>query len=194
MSGAPADKCKVPRAFWRAVERVGLPPSAVLRQARLPATLHLDGQGLVTTAQYFALWNALEELSAAPALGIKLVVSADTAIIRPRRSPHSMHGTIATASPGSRDSNGCAHLNNCISLRRTASARSPRSGFTQLNQSRPSPPTSPLRFSSSSGVEVRDSALRPVVSNLRAPIRRAVCIGIISDVWCATVRRAMRWS
>ncbi|TIV72136.1 MAG: helix-turn-helix domain-containing protein [Mesorhizobium sp.] len=83
MSGVPGDKCKVPRAFWRAVERLGLPASAVLRQARLPATLHLNEQAFVTTTQYFALWRALEELYAKPALGIRLVEVADTAIHPP---------------------------------------------------------------------------------------------------------------
>lgn len=83
MSGIPGDKCKVPRAFWRAVERLGLPASAVLRQARLPATLHLNEQAFVTTAQYFALWKALEELYPAPAAGIRLVEAADTAINPP---------------------------------------------------------------------------------------------------------------
>ncbi|WP_348628715.1 hypothetical protein [Mesorhizobium sp. WSM3879] len=42
MGAAPADKCKVPQAFWRAIEGLGLPAAAVLRQARLPATLHLN--------------------------------------------------------------------------------------------------------------------------------------------------------
>ncbi|RUX46261.1 MAG: helix-turn-helix domain-containing protein [Mesorhizobium sp.] len=83
MSGIPADKCKVPRAFWHAVERLGVPASGVLRQARLPATLHLSEKAFVTTAQYFALWRALEELSAEPTLGIKLVQAADTAIHPP---------------------------------------------------------------------------------------------------------------
>ncbi|RAZ93051.1 AraC family transcriptional regulator [Mesorhizobium hawassense] len=83
MSGVPGDRCKVPRAFWRAVERVGLPAPAVLRQARLPATLHLNEQAFVTTAQYFALWRALEELYAKPDLGLRLVEVADTAIHPP---------------------------------------------------------------------------------------------------------------
>jgi len=79
MSGTPADRCKVPQAFWRAIERIGLTPAAVLRQARLPATLHLGGHGAVTTTQYFSLWKALEELAADPGLGIKLVEKTDTA-------------------------------------------------------------------------------------------------------------------
>jgi AraC-like DNA-binding protein len=74
-----ADKCKVPPALWRAVNQIGVPTAALLRQARLPATLHLSGQGLVTTAQFFALWHALEELTGDPALGIKLVAGTPTA-------------------------------------------------------------------------------------------------------------------
>lgn len=83
MSVMPADKCKVPQAFWRAVERIGLPPSAVLRQARLPATLHLGEDGMVTTSQYFAIFRALEELVPEPALGLRLVREADTAVHPP---------------------------------------------------------------------------------------------------------------
>ncbi|AYG62675.1 AraC family transcriptional regulator [Rhizobium jaguaris] len=83
MTAIPADKCRVPQAFWRAVERIGLPPSAVLRQARLPGTLHLGENGMVTTAQYFAIFRALEELAPEPALGLRLVREADTAIHPP---------------------------------------------------------------------------------------------------------------
>jgi len=83
MSALPADKCKVPQAFWRAIERAGLQPPAVLRQARLPATLHLGGQGWVTTAQYFALWQAIEQLTTDPDLGLKLVMETDTSVHPP---------------------------------------------------------------------------------------------------------------
>jgi AraC-like DNA-binding protein len=83
MSGAAADRCKVPQAFWQTVEHIGVPPAALLRQARLPATLHVNGQGQVTTAQYFALWRALEELKPEPGLGLALVQRTDTAIHPP---------------------------------------------------------------------------------------------------------------
>ena len=61
------------------MERIGLPPAALLRQARLPAALHLDGQAVITTAQYFALWKAIEDLKADGDLGIKLVEGTPTA-------------------------------------------------------------------------------------------------------------------
>jgi AraC-like DNA-binding protein len=79
----PADRCKVPQAFWRAIERVGLWPPAVLRQAGLPATLHLSAQGLVTTAQFFALWKAIEELAADSGTGFRLVEDTETAVHPP---------------------------------------------------------------------------------------------------------------
>jgi AraC-like DNA-binding protein len=78
MGGMPTDKCKVPPAFWRALERAGLPPEALLRQARLPATLHLNMQAFVTTAQFFALWKAIEQLMPEPGLGIRLIEALDT--------------------------------------------------------------------------------------------------------------------
>lgn len=79
------DRCRVPPAFWQAVGRIGIPAAALLRQARLPATLHLGGGGQthITTAHYFALLRALEELSGDPALGIRMVQSVDTAVHPP---------------------------------------------------------------------------------------------------------------
>jgi AraC-like DNA-binding protein len=83
MGAAPGDRCKIPRGFWRVAEQVGLPPTLILRAARLPATLHLDPHALVTTANYFALWRALEDLSGDPALGLKMVEAADPAMHPP---------------------------------------------------------------------------------------------------------------
>lgn len=82
MRPAPADRCKVPHGLWNAVEAIGIPSSALLRQARLPVTLHQTGQG-ITTAQYFALMRALETLSGDPAIGLQIVRNADTAVYPP---------------------------------------------------------------------------------------------------------------
>lgn len=79
MSAVMADRCKVPQAFWRTIVHVGLSPSAILRLARLPATLHLNPKALVSTEQYFALWKAIEQLAPGPSLGIALVTQSDTA-------------------------------------------------------------------------------------------------------------------
>ena len=83
MAKTPADKCNIPQAFWRAVERAGISPAALLRQARLPATLHVSGDAWVTTTQYFSLWRALEELSGNPAIGLTMTVETDTSLHPP---------------------------------------------------------------------------------------------------------------
>jgi AraC-like DNA-binding protein len=76
MSVASVDRCKVVQAYWRALEHLGVQPAAVLRQARLPATLHLRESVFVTTAQLFAISKAIEELAADPGFGLKLVEAA----------------------------------------------------------------------------------------------------------------------
>lgn len=79
MGAVMADRCKIPRAFWRSMADAGLAPAAVLRQARLPATLHLNPQALVSTDQYFALWKAIGQLAPEPGLGIALVTGSEAA-------------------------------------------------------------------------------------------------------------------
>jgi AraC-like DNA-binding protein len=76
--GFPADRRKVPPGFWRAFEHLGVKPAALLRQARLPATLHLDPKALVTTAQDYAIWSALETLTGDPAIGIRFVQALES--------------------------------------------------------------------------------------------------------------------
>lgn len=79
VSGVPADRCRLPRAFWRSLEHLGLQPPVVLRQARLPATLHLNAAGIVKTAQLFAIWKAVEALTGDPGFAFKMVKASDSA-------------------------------------------------------------------------------------------------------------------
>jgi len=83
MKRLSVDKCKIPPAFWRSVERAGISSAALLRQARLPAVLHVSEDAWVSTAQYFELWQALEELSGDPAIGLTITVAADTTVYPP---------------------------------------------------------------------------------------------------------------
>ncbi len=83
MSAGTGDRCRLPQAFWRAAERFGLPGPALLRQARLPAALHVTPDAWLTTAQYFALWRAVEALSQDPAIGLKMTVETDTSVHPP---------------------------------------------------------------------------------------------------------------
>ncbi|NSX85757.1 AraC family transcriptional regulator [Agrobacterium tumefaciens] len=62
---------------------MGLPAPALLRQAKLPATLHIAPDAWLTTAQYFDLWRAVEDLSQDPAIGLRMTVETDTAMHPP---------------------------------------------------------------------------------------------------------------
>ncbi len=73
------DKCRLPQAFWRAAEQMGLSAPALLRQARLPANLHVAPDTWLTTAQYFALWRAVEMLSQDPAVGLTMTTRTENA-------------------------------------------------------------------------------------------------------------------
>jgi len=71
------DRFKVANAFWIGLAKIGLTPAAVLSQARLPVTVYDGKKNLVTTAQFFALWRAIGELSADPAAGLKIATQID---------------------------------------------------------------------------------------------------------------------
>jgi hypothetical protein len=60
------DRFKAAKAFWIGLGKIGLTPAAVLRQARLPATLYDGEKNLVTTAQFFALWRAVASFPPIP--------------------------------------------------------------------------------------------------------------------------------
>ena len=77
------DRCRLPQAFWRATEAMGLPAPALLRQARLSAALHVTPDAWLTTAQYFALWRAVESLSQDPAIGLRMTIQTDTSVHPP---------------------------------------------------------------------------------------------------------------
>src|SRR5260370_26387760 len=66
------DRFKAANAFWIGLTKIGLTPAAVLSQARVPVTVYAGKKNLVTTAQFFALWRAVGELSSDPAAGLKI--------------------------------------------------------------------------------------------------------------------------
>jgi AraC-like DNA-binding protein len=70
------DRIKLPRVFWAGLKSIGLNPGAVLRQSGLPAAIR-DGEG-VTTAQSFAIWEAIRELSNDPTVGWKFMSLVET--------------------------------------------------------------------------------------------------------------------
>ncbi|MBV4469132.1 AraC family transcriptional regulator [Pseudomonas siliginis] len=68
-----AERCKLPRVFWESIAQLGLDPSLIEQHAELPHDLYLNESTFVSTQQLFAVWNAIEALSADPALAIKMV-------------------------------------------------------------------------------------------------------------------------
>ncbi len=74
-----ADRCRVPYAFWIAVERLGLRPAAVLRRARLHAAIHPGERSVFTTPQVFALLTAVEKLAGEPGIGLRMIAETETA-------------------------------------------------------------------------------------------------------------------
>lgn len=78
MTNSIPDKCRLQRSFWSALEATGLSAAAVLRQARLPVTLHLDSRRLVSTAQLFALWTAMSDLAADADYWLRFVEATDS--------------------------------------------------------------------------------------------------------------------
>lgn len=71
------DRFKAANAFWIGLGKIGLTPAAVLSQARVPVTVYDGKKNLVTTAQFFALWRAVGELSSDPAAGLKIATQID---------------------------------------------------------------------------------------------------------------------
>ncbi|WP_439879011.1 AraC family transcriptional regulator ligand-binding domain-containing protein [Pseudomonas prosekii] len=67
-----AERCKLPRVFWESIEQLGLDPWLIEQHAQLPHGLHLN-ESFVSTHQLFAVWDAIEALSADPAFAIKMV-------------------------------------------------------------------------------------------------------------------------
>lgn len=68
-----AERCRLPRAFWQAVEQLGVSPSLIQQHTQLPRDIHLNETAFISTHQLFAVWNAIEVLSADSAFAIKMV-------------------------------------------------------------------------------------------------------------------------
>lgn len=68
-----AERCKLPKVFWQSIEQLGVDPTLIQQHAQLPHDLHLNESAFVSTQQLFAVWNAIEMLSADPAFAIKMV-------------------------------------------------------------------------------------------------------------------------
>ncbi|WP_169082005.1 AraC family transcriptional regulator [Paenibacillus sp. PL91] len=73
-----SDRIKFPPGFWAGLRQLGIAPHDVARKAQLPLTIITEP--LVTTAQYFAIWQAYSDLIGDTANGIiKLATVYETA-------------------------------------------------------------------------------------------------------------------
>ncbi|MCA0757943.1 AraC family transcriptional regulator [Paenibacillus sp. N4] len=78
MKAIVADRVKLAPGFWSSLRLLGISPQEVARHARLPLTVIDDPA--VTTAQYYAIWQAYAELVGDAATGIvKLATAFETA-------------------------------------------------------------------------------------------------------------------
>ncbi|WP_274363223.1 helix-turn-helix transcriptional regulator [Paenibacillus thermotolerans] len=78
MNTASADRIKIAPGFWTSLRGIGVEPIDVARQARLPLTV--INEPLVTTAQYYSIWQAYFKLVGDTATGIiKLATAYETA-------------------------------------------------------------------------------------------------------------------
>ncbi|ULL20035.1 AraC family transcriptional regulator [Paenibacillus sp. H1-7] len=78
MKSHATDRIKIPPGFWEGLRQLGIAPHDVARKARLPLTVITEPA--VTTAQYFAIWQAYSDLIGDTAEGvIQLVTAFETA-------------------------------------------------------------------------------------------------------------------
>ncbi|WP_150271237.1 AraC family transcriptional regulator [Paenibacillus tepidiphilus] len=71
------DRVKMPAGFWEGLRQLGIAPHDVARKAGLPLTI--ISEPAVTTAQYYAIWEAYSSLAGDMAHGIiKLVTIYET--------------------------------------------------------------------------------------------------------------------
>lgn len=71
-------RIKIPAGFWAGLNQLGIAAHDVIRKARLPLTI--INEPVVTTAQYFAIWQAYSDLIDDTAKGIiKLTTGFETA-------------------------------------------------------------------------------------------------------------------
>jgi AraC-like DNA-binding protein len=82
MTAQLTDRIKIPAAFWAGLRALGLSAADLIRQARLPLAV-LTNQVAVTTRQYFALWQAMYDLTGDAAIGIKLATALPTGQLPP---------------------------------------------------------------------------------------------------------------
>ncbi|RUS46972.1 AraC family transcriptional regulator [Cohnella sp. AR92] len=82
MIAPTADRIKIAQGFWTSLRSLNLQPQDVVRQAKLP--LSVIHEPVVSTEQYYAIWQAYSDLIGEAAKGIvKLATAFETALYPP---------------------------------------------------------------------------------------------------------------
>ena len=77
VSSNAQDRIKPAGSCWAGLKSIGLTPGAIIRHSNLPPTVY-HGGSMVTTAQNFAIWRAIRELSKDPDAGWKFISRVET--------------------------------------------------------------------------------------------------------------------
>ncbi|WP_310449626.1 AraC family transcriptional regulator [Sulfuritalea sp.] len=80
MSSSVPDKMKVSSTLWEGIKRVGLDRAEVVRRAALPLNVLKDDTP-ISTAQFFALWRAIEAVSQDATIGLRIALCLDGAVM-----------------------------------------------------------------------------------------------------------------
>ena len=80
MTNSLPDKIKLPFTLWEGLRRAELDSAEVIRRANLPLSVLKDAAP-ITTAQFFAVWQAIESVSADSAIGLRIVMGLDGAVM-----------------------------------------------------------------------------------------------------------------
>ena len=77
LSSSMQDRIKIAGVFWAGLKAIGVAPQAVLRRSQLPQSVQ-TGETLVTSAEHFAIWRAIGDLTNDPTVGWKFMALVET--------------------------------------------------------------------------------------------------------------------
>lgn len=80
MTSSLPDKMKIPSTLWEGLKRTGLDRAEVVRRANLPLSVVKD-DAPITTVQFFAVWHAIEAVSAVPTIGLRIASVLEGAVM-----------------------------------------------------------------------------------------------------------------
>ncbi len=83
MSSSVPSRLRLPKHFWVVLRKLHVEPSSVLRRAGLPLTLIENENNRITESHFFAIWDAIGELSNDPAIGLKMGCQFHAAALPP---------------------------------------------------------------------------------------------------------------